>query len=243
MTSNFTYDFLCFHQKCMSMHSVVMFPWGLCSLYFVWFSFSCQTLFQGPLCQQVWVWVVSTPTQQWETFSSVNSSMRPQAWALPELPKCKLGPSGILIIPWSPQCVLLTHNGSTTSGTLPSHTKACAHLREGHQTLLTLHKTHTHTHTPIMRFHLFCLPFQGMASPTMDSLHTVELPSILEPLNLMLGWNMVSNTVVFPIVKKEWKIKSFILLLITLSSWKNLINAGKLRRYFCIKKCYFLWQI
>lgn len=31
------------------------------------------------------------------------------------------------------------------------------------------------------------VPAQGMASPTMDSPHMVELPSILEPLNLTLG--------------------------------------------------------
>lgn len=31
------------------------------------------------------------------------------------------------------------------------------------------------------------VPAQGMASPTMDSPRMVELPSILEPLNLTLG--------------------------------------------------------
>lgn len=58
----------------------------------------------------------------------------------------------------------------------------------------------------IMRVPFFYFPFQDMASPTMDFLHIVELPSTLEPLNLMLGWSMVSNNVFVLILRKEQNI-------------------------------------
>lgn len=44
----------------------------------------------------------------------------------------------------SQQCVLLTLNGSTMSGTLPSHTKAYAHIREGHQVCWVFVKKKNH---------------------------------------------------------------------------------------------------
>lgn len=53
-----------------------------------------------------------------------------------------------------------------------------------------------------------------MASPTIVYVWW-RLPSILEPLNLMLGWSMVVLTFFFPIITY------------TTLSWKKLINANK----------------
>lgn len=119
------------------------FLWGVSIfLYFVWFSFSRWRLFQGRLCQQVGVWLVTT--HHWPLLSTQEWSLSP-AWTPPRCPKpghclrCQ-NVNFIRVEFWSsrdlPQCVFLTLHRSTVSGTLPSHTKSYAHPKEGYQAFL-----------------------------------------------------------------------------------------------------------
>lgn len=146
-------------------------------LCFGWFRALLQRLFSCLLCRQVYLWVVTTHRQP---LSCTDSPVLPRAWALPDLPRCQFVRMELCSSMTPPPTMHLANSQLCPANALP-HPSLCS-PGWGTLRLLSLCKK-----INLMRAPLFYLPFQDMASPTMDFQHTVELPSTLEPLNLTLG--------------------------------------------------------
>lgn len=128
-------------QKCLRMNSVVMFPLRSQDFFCVLLGsvFPARGYFKV-------LRVSKSEFGWWPLTIGLSSPHRSgclsPAWAPPCCPKpghcLRCQNVNLIRVEFrsshdSQQCVLLTLNGSTMSGTLPSHTKAYAHIREGHQ--------------------------------------------------------------------------------------------------------------